>query len=238
MLRHLLDHTSGLNDYLANTDFVDAVVSNPIQPWTAAELIQYSIDLGPAAPPGQQWSYTFIDFVLLGAVIEIATAQAVDVVIGERVIAPLALERTFLAQSMSDFDALVPGYNDSGVNVAKAYHPSAWWVAASYLTTADDALKLARGVVGGGLLSDASLNQMLTLTMPTIFPGMYNGLGVREFFAGAMTIYGNEGSFLGFETRAYYAPTIDAAVVVTTNNDDWATLTPLQQAFEVLAAAD
>jgi len=67
-LRDLLNHTSGLPDYLDDAFFEDAA-ARPSHRWSPAEALGYA-DPAEALPRGSPFEYTNTNYVLLGAVLE------------------------------------------------------------------------------------------------------------------------------------------------------------------------
>lgn len=74
-LRHLLSHTSGINDYVTD-EYFQFVNDNPSYNWTPDEQIKNSIKLGkPYANPGTAYKYGDINYVLLTHIIENTTQK-------------------------------------------------------------------------------------------------------------------------------------------------------------------
>jgi D-alanyl-D-alanine carboxypeptidase len=92
-LRMLLDHTSGIPDYVAAPGAIEAHLREPARMWDPRELVRLA--------PGREaeWRYSNTNYVLLGLVLEAATSRTLDLALHELVLAPLDLRSTRLPRS-------------------------------------------------------------------------------------------------------------------------------------------
>ena len=98
-VRQLLNHTSGLYDYMRTLpmppepEFLD----NRWRTWTAAELVARAVANPPMfEPPGSAFTYSNTNYILLGQIIEKVTGQSYGEEIERRMIRPLQLDDTSL----------------------------------------------------------------------------------------------------------------------------------------------
>ena len=95
-LRQLLNHTSGLYDFLLtlpmppSQEFFD----NRWRTWTAAEQLQRAVAHPPNFEPGSAFDYSNTNYVLLGEVIKRVTGRSYGKEIERRIIRPLRLRGT------------------------------------------------------------------------------------------------------------------------------------------------
>lgn len=66
---------------------------------------------------------------------------------------------------------------------------------------------------------------------------MRYGLGVVIDTGEGHPRVGQEGALPGFEVRTFYATALDAFVVIAATNHEWATLKPLLDTLNTIAAA-
>ncbi|PGA60242.1 serine hydrolase domain-containing protein, partial [Bacillus pseudomycoides] len=62
-IRHILNHTSGIAEYLRSKD---ADMMNTKKTYTAEEIVKIGLSLPPDFAPGKGWSYSDTGYVLLG----------------------------------------------------------------------------------------------------------------------------------------------------------------------------
>ncbi len=131
-VRQLLRHTGGLPDYGELRAYFEAVQAHPAQPWTPAEFLERTLPRGLKFAPGQGWGYSNVGFLIVRLLLERVTGSPLREVLRQGLFAPLGLQRTFVAETLTDARALTPGYSglfsqDGALaDVAPIYHPG--WV--------------------------------------------------------------------------------------------------------------
>ena len=74
-VKHLLSHTSGIQDYV-NEDYFNFIDQNPRHRWLKEEQIKRTIEIGaPQSSPGTKFSYADINYLLLTEIIERETKE-------------------------------------------------------------------------------------------------------------------------------------------------------------------
>lgn len=71
-IKHLLSHTSGIQDYV-DDDYFEFVNQHPTYKWKKEEQIERSIEIGSPQPVGEKFSYGDINYLLLTEIIEQTT---------------------------------------------------------------------------------------------------------------------------------------------------------------------
>jgi D-alanyl-D-alanine carboxypeptidase len=97
-VRMLAASSTGFGDYIL-PPFGLELAANPLRVWTADDLIARSIPPYQQPQkfyPGQGWSYSHTDFVMLGAVLEKVSGKKYAVLLQEQVLDPLELRDTRL----------------------------------------------------------------------------------------------------------------------------------------------
>ncbi|SCA96787.1 Alkaline D-peptidase [Bacillus mycoides] len=205
-IRKLLNHTSGIAEYTRSKGFN---LMDTKKSYRAEELVKMGISMPPDFAPGKSWSYSNTGYVLLGILIETVTGNSYAEEIENRIIEPLELSNTFLPGNSS----VIPGTKHArgyiqldGASEPKDvtyYNPSMGSSAGDMISTADDLNKFFSYLLGGKLLKEQQLKQMLT-TVPTgeAALGRY-GLGIDETkLPNGVSIWGHGGSIPGFVTFA------------------------------------
>ncbi|WP_144524815.1 serine hydrolase [Bacillus sp. DE0042] len=205
-IRQLLNHTSGIAEYTRSKSFN---LMDTKKSYRAEELVKMGISMPPNFAPGKSWSYSNTGYVLLGILIETVTGNSYAEEIENRIIEPLELSNTFLPGNSS----VIPGTKHArgyiqldGASEPKDvtyYNPSMGSSAGGMISTADDLNKFFSYLLGGKLLKEQQLKQMLT-TVPTgeAELGRY-GLGIYETkLPNGVSIWGHGGSIPGFVTFA------------------------------------
>lgn len=228
-IRQLLNHTSGIDDFLNTSNaWVIAMISDPDsiwQPWDAITTF-----LGPPAfPKGTQWGYSNTNYLLLGMIIEQITQAEVAGELRNRFYLPLGLDSTFLAVDDSLAAPRAHNWHDwygtgqlidlYSFSLNAMY--SLAWTAGSMFATAENLIHWCDALYRGQVLSPSSLNQMVTVEPPSTF----YGLGTVVVPVLGRQVWGHDGSYFGFLTIMLYSPQDKVSVVVCLNQNpgaiDW-----------------
>ncbi|MFD7522807.1 serine hydrolase domain-containing protein [Paenibacillus chitinolyticus] len=203
-IRQLLNHTSGLASY-TDLDMRDIVLpQNPFRYYSVDELISKSLAKPPIFAPGEGWSYSNTNSVLAGQIILKVTGDTYAEQIRKRFIEPLGLKGTFVTEA----NPHIPGDHARGYNMDKSGHlydmtevNQSWANAAGdMVSTVDDLTTFFSALLGGKLLNQEMMDQMLTTVDSPI--GKV-GLGVyEEKTPDGQSYWGHAGGTFGFESRA------------------------------------
>ncbi|MFG2173792.1 serine hydrolase domain-containing protein [Streptomyces niveus] len=96
-VRQLLNHTSGVYDYVRTLPMPPGreFVANRWRTWTPDELVARAVASPPTSEtPGAEYAYSNTGYLLLGQIIEKATGHSYADEIGQRIIGPLRLGGT------------------------------------------------------------------------------------------------------------------------------------------------
>lgn len=92
-VRQLLQHTSGLPDYLSYLDMKE-VIRNPLAHHDVRDLVDLALAHPPTFEPGKGWRYSNTNYLLAGMLIERVTGRSFGEEIRDRIITPLHLGNT------------------------------------------------------------------------------------------------------------------------------------------------
>ncbi|MBE5096752.1 serine hydrolase domain-containing protein [Bacillus thuringiensis] len=202
-IRQLLNHTSGIADYVNSKDFD---IMDKKKSYTAEEFVKMGVSLPPDFAPGKGWSYSNTGYVLLGILIEKVTGHSYAEEVENRIIEPLDLSNTFLPGNSS----VIPGTKhargyfqlDGASELKDVTYINPGSSDGDMISTADDLNKFFSYLLGGKLLKEQQLKQMLT-TVPTNREGTGYGLGIYETkLPNGVSVWGHRGVVPGFTTFA------------------------------------
>ncbi|EJQ95641.1 hypothetical protein IGW_01871 [Bacillus cereus ISP3191] len=206
-IRQLLNHTSGIAEYLKSKD---ADIMNSKKTYTAEEIVKIGLALPPDFSPGKGWSYSNTGYVILGMLIEKITDNSYAEEIEKRIIEPLDLSNTFLPGN----SPVIPGKNHArgyvkteGASELKDityYNPSLANAAGDMISNADDLNKFFSSLLAGKLLKERELKEMLT-TVPVEGKAVGDGYGLGIYetkLPNGVSVWGHGGGIPGFTTFA------------------------------------
>ncbi|MFO0553792.1 MAG: serine hydrolase domain-containing protein [Polyangiaceae bacterium] len=221
-VRMVLDHRSGLFDYLTDAAFWQQALAQPNTAVTPQALVDVATSHAPTFAPGQGWGYTNTGFILAGMVIEAVTDTSAGAAIHARTIDPVGLSETSFDGEDPLPSPMAHGFGTQGEDLTFALHPSVNWTAGAMVATAGDLADWAKALYGGQVLPPAALAEMLT-PVGTGIPGLDYGLGAFLYDASKVgnisDAVGHGGNLPGYKTDMMYL-TNDGTVVVQMTNAD------------------
>lgn len=246
-LRHLLDHTAGLDD--AHLWQIFSTQAQPDTPLADA----YSRDGGALrirSRPGTRFSYSNTGYGLLGRIVEAVTGERYERYLDAHLLRPLEMhDSTFGFVSQQDDPRLAMGHLEESVPHAAA--PMYLRPASQLTTTAEDMGKFARflmsdGHIGGAAFIDAALLRAMGQPAGTeaaqagLTAGYGLGLQTRDRHGVVGLCHG--GSTIGYRAMLCLFPEQQRAFFLSINTDsetaDYGALDKrLIEALDITAAA-
>lgn len=221
-VRHLLNHTSGLPDYLNDYQLVAEAYEHPEHVWTPPELVERVIQTPPVFEPGAegQWEYSNTNYVILGMLIERITGTTYAEELQARILDPLELEHTYFPVENSHHEDAARGYVGE---VAPTHDMASFiWAAGNMVSTTSDLQRFAQALFTGDLLKPESRVLMLTFVQAydrTSERNLDYGLGVMRISVplqigitehpspiATSTVFGHRGGWAGFRSILWYEP--------------------------------
>ncbi|MCU0535607.1 MAG: beta-lactamase family protein [Hydrococcus sp. Prado102] len=223
-IRQILNGTSGIYNFLDADSLINQeILNNPLREWQPEEIVQYAYN----KPRSSSWVYPNTGFILAGMVIEKATGSNLAQEIRDRILTPLKLNNTFFAQEAIP-GGFVNGYRDvdgdGSLDDVTALNLSWAWAAGAMISNTQDLSRFSRALFGGELLSQDSLNQMLTFNRTgDEFFGIGYGLGAYSvdfdpLIPGLGRGFGHGGDAPGHNAFMFYFPERDITVVSLQNS--------------------
>jgi len=238
-IRHLLNHTSGIIDYIdlvlkQGIDFIDNLDNNgTLQILSATE--------SPSFPPGSQFCYSNSNYVLLAIITERISGKTLNDFATETIFRPLGMTKTFYNQSYPIRQASAQGYD---LNITNGnYSP----VQCIWTQTGDGAVfSSCRDLIkwGKNLSSHSKLNsavvENLLCPMPEALLGSpvkdyvrYSaGLSIQEDFGQKSALH--SGSWIGFSSFFVRHLESELTIVALSNREDFNTGLLAYKASEIL----
>lgn len=223
-VRELLQHTSGLPDYLSRLSPQD-ILKNPLAHHDARDLVNTALAGPPDFPtPGDGWQYSNTNYLLAGMLIEKVTGHTYGEEIRRRVITPLGLRATSVPGDTWAIPGPHPrGYVRPGADAelmdVTAINPSVAGASGEMISSARDLNRFLDALVGGKLLRPAQLKEMMTTRATGGSDGREYGLGLERRPLPCGGVYwGHGGDIFGYETMG--GATVDGRAATVMVNVD------------------
>jgi uncharacterized protein YbbC (DUF1343 family)/CubicO group peptidase (beta-lactamase class C family) len=219
-VRQLLTHYSGLEPDL-----------DLKTPWERKEVgYQMAFAETPQDPPGSKFSYSDVNFIVLGALVERVSGETLDKYCERHIFAPLKMMHTRFVPAAAWRAKIAPTQYDENEHMLRAvvHDPTARRMGgvaghAGLFSTADDLAKFAQALLngGGGILSPLSVEKMTSPEQPPSAPVLRGfGWDIDSPFSSnrgdllPVGSYGHTG-FTG--TSMWIDPTTQTYIILLTN---------------------
>jgi D-alanyl-D-alanine carboxypeptidase len=200
-VRELLNHTSGLYDYLGDERFLKRASEDPL-----------------VFRPGTSWSYSNTDYILLGLIVEKVTGHSVQRELERRIFRRLGLTQASFADGpVESRQHMARGYY---LGASKPRDATDGWSGVTWTAGAivSDTRALARffGALLGGHLLPVDLLRTMETTIPAS-QGTAYGLGLYRFPTTRGKVWGHAGEMPGYETWVLASSNVRHVAVVAAN---------------------
>jgi len=218
-LRMLLNHSSGIPNHVDEPRFLKAVLKGGNQDIKYEELVGFVLNKKPLFAAGRGYSYADTNYILVGLIVEKVTGKKLYEQIIDRILKPNGLDRTIPSDAIT-LPEVANGYLDGKPVIVKGkftINPQWEWAGGGFASTAEDLARWATLLYGGRILSETSLEQMMSST--TVGEGADYGLGVMTTPSKWGKSIGHDGEFPGYLSDMRYYPKYQLAVVFMVNFD-------------------
>ena len=244
-VRQLLNHTSGLPDFVGDpVAFFEPYRRDPAHRWELGRLdeLRLVMETPRLFAPGEGWAYRGSNYIVLGLIVEATTGLTLREALRDRVLAPLGLMRTDLVEESLRSDCargylppdnpLLPREGPELVDVTQLDLPF-YRAGGGLVSTASEVATLLGAVLGGGFIRNDLRAEMLEAVDSDWNETDRYGLGIGEITAlmdrrrsTCGPAWGHIGFSLGYTTAALSSEDGERQVVI------WANLSPVTQETE------
>ena len=207
---NLLNHTSGIYDYLEWEDYYNQKSSI----YTKENILNL-VEKGRAeSKPGNDSSYSNSNYALLGFIIEDITKKTYAYNVQSRIADRLGLRNTYCETTESEYSKRNNSYKFDGENWSKENntHPSFTLAAGAIVSTTEDLSKMMDALFNGNLISKNSLEQMEKTDAQTAI-----GFGLFRTPFYQKIGYGHTGRIDEFRSASVYFPEDHLNITILTN---------------------
>jgi len=223
-IEQLLNHSSGIGDYVTNLIFQYMVISNPAKEWQPLEMLYYTGM--PVFEPGKGQEYSSSNYIILGLIAEQVTDSAFYQLLRKRYFEPLGLNQTFfLPQEKLNGNLanphdkkLVLGQNSEEVVDLTKYLDltglmSVTWSTGGIVSVPRDVVKWTNALYQG----KATSAQAHKLLMQSSLTDKDYGYGVYKKNHVRWGAIGHNGGAVGYRSSMTYIPDEKISISVIVN---------------------
>lgn len=227
-IRQLLQHSSGIYNYIQNLVFQTASTNDLIREWKAADLLNYANNKSASFQAGEDVQYSNTNYILLGMLIEEVEGKPFYKVFEEKLFIPLGLTLTQFAAEDPVPDGIVRGYIDlySNLQVLESTYFSGWdyyTADGGLISNPYDMSVFFQSLMEGRILNSTSLDEMLTFIDPKEqdpeFFDIQYGLGIFSMETPQGLAYFHSGDAIGYYANMIYFPDDSTTIVYAVNSN-------------------
>ena len=225
-IRHLLTHTSGIQNHVAVPHWLDVFRTNLAFETAPSrdELLKMFFKLPLEFQPGETWAYDNTGYYLLGIIIEKASGKSYWQFLDERIFKPLGMNATRSTDPQPIVRNRASGYewkNDHFEN-RPVLLPTIAFSAGSLLSTVEDMAKWGPALYTEKLLKKSSLDQMWTAVATNdgaAAPFNYGFGWFIDSYHGHRLVQ-HSGGTPGFSSAMYRFVSDKLTIIILTNHAD------------------
>jgi len=227
-IRQLLQHSSGIYNYIQNLQFQTASLNDLIKTWKPEELLKYAYHKKAYFKPGEDVRYSNTGYILLGLLIEKVEGKPFYEVFQEKIFKPLHLTKTSFAALDPVPDGIVRAYVDlySKLQVIESTYYSGWdyyTADGGLISNPYDLNVFFQALMNGQLISQNKLTEMFNWKTPKeqdseFFPIAY-GLGIFKIETPHGIAYMHSGDAIGYYANMIYFPDNQTSIAYAVNSN-------------------
>ncbi|MFI1075532.1 serine hydrolase domain-containing protein [Streptomyces puniciscabiei] len=234
-VRQLLNHTSGLFDYLADETFYrtytlgDGFLQHRYDTLTPEQRLKVAFSHAPHFQPGARHWFSHTNDVLAALIVEKVAGRSYENEVRERIIEPLGLRATSNAgtsttvprPSSRGYSKLFFDSQPDRIDDVTEFNASQMWGDGDMISSAGDLDRFFRALMGGKLLPAQELAELKTTVVNPDLPISSYGLGVERLaLPCGTTVWYHDGGTVGSLSVAAFSE--DGRHELTFNfNGDW-----------------
>jgi D-alanyl-D-alanine carboxypeptidase len=220
-VRQLLNHTSGIRDYMEDPRFIPYVLEHPDTQWSPemifATYYEWETNTKAAFPPGDDFIYADPNYVLLAMIIENVTNSTLAEQYTKRIFGPLGMANSYL-----EFYEEPRGNNPlshaffGGADISATINTSFDWGGGGVVSTCEELNVFFRALLDGELFKqESTLKQMLAAADVGFGGEEYDyGLGIMKRTIEGHNFYGHGGAY---DCDLFYSPEVGISVCTVLN---------------------
>lgn len=234
-VRQLLNHTSGLFDYLADVPYYttytlgDGFLQHRYDTLTPQQRLRVAFSHAPLSAPGARHAFSHTNDILAALIVQKVSGRSYEEEVRRRIIQPLGLTATSSPGTGTDlprpssrgYSKLFYSTQPDRIDDVTRMNGSQNWGDGDMISSAGDLNRFYKALMSGKLLPAAQLAEMKTTVVNPDLPISAYGLGVETLqMSCGITLWYHDGGVVGSLTLSAW--TGDGRHQFTFNyNGDW-----------------
>ncbi len=215
-LRQLLNHTSGIFNYVDNEDYLHLLIAEPGKVKTDIDFLALALNQPAYFKPGQGTKYSNTGYLLAGLIMDKVLGMHHSIALRERILSPLGMEATYyrgIEKARGEFISGYHTFNDHETTYdTKAYLENVSQASSPMVSTVEDMAVFLKSVVNEQSFINADIRDE--------FFGAVSANNHALFAAKTIegnTVYGHAGLTYGYHTQNIYIKEKDLSITAFIN---------------------
>jgi D-alanyl-D-alanine carboxypeptidase len=223
-LRQLLQHTSGLAEYIQSPAFGEALSGDPTAYLSPTQLTDFVRDERLEFAPGSRYHYSDTDNIAAALMEEAATGRTYTSLLRSEIFKPFGMQDSSLPLTVKMPRPFMHGYEiEQGKkpeDVSELINPAGAWASGGIVSTPADLSRFIPVYVPTVLRASRGLTKAFRpgKSSPPGPGKNFAGLGIFRYRTGCGDVYGHTGSFPGYRIFAAGSAGGGRAVVFVVNS--------------------
>ncbi len=222
-LRQLLNHTSGIFNYVDNPDYLELLAAEPSKVKTDMDFLALGLNQPAYFEPGDGIEYSNTGYLLAGLIMDQVLGQHHSTALRERILEPLGLDSTYyrgVEKTRGDF---ISGYHsfdgDSITYNTKSYLENVSQASSPLVSSVEDMAWFLKSTIGDQNFISASVRDEFIGSQQFAANNTNSsyGLGIVVEKIGANTAYFHAGLTYGYHTQNIYIKEKDLSITAFIN---------------------
>jgi len=221
-LRQLLNHTSGVYDYLDDDDFYDAVLLDPTSLKTDSYALDFALNKAASFEPGEGWAYSNTGYLLTGLILDKIIGEHHSGEIRNRILDPLGMKSSYYGAVEKDLYDAISGYlkyDNGDVINTKIFYENIGVADAPLVASVEDMALLLKTIVSEDSFVSQHIKDILfgESNLQATGNGNFYGQGIFKDVINGTTIYHHGGEEAGYSTTNIYIPASQTSITAFFN---------------------
>ena len=210
-LRQLLNHTSGVYDYLDDDiilNFFEAVQNDTDSLKTDSFALQFALNQPAYFSPGEGFEYSNTGYLLAGLIMDKVLGEHHSTAMRDRIFTPFSLEASHYGGVEKSLGDIISGYyteGDGNVINTKSWYENIGVADAPLVSNVEDMAKILKTIITDESLVAPAIKEVLfgennLIKTPD---GDFYGLGIFKTMLNGKTVYHHNGLEIGYSTTKY-----------------------------------
>jgi D-alanyl-D-alanine carboxypeptidase len=224
-LRQLLNHTSGIRNYLdgdISDKFFQALLADPESIKTDSYALEFGLNLPAYFLPGEGYRYSNTGYLLVGLILDEVLGEHHSLAMRNRILIPFGMNSSFYNGIEKSLGEIISGYvvdDEYGEFDSKPYYENIGVADAPLSANVEDLALLLRMIVGpGDDVSPYVKDQLFgERYLVKIDESIHYGLGLLIETVNNKVVYHHNGLEPGYSTTNIYIPDSQTSITIFFN---------------------